>query len=158
MSENDYSFITHWEIAAPLHDVWNSIYESADWPSWWKGVQQVTIIQENDSNGINGIRAYTWKSFLPYSLSFEMKLVEKIDEKLLRGVAFGELEGEGTWHFARENGITKVQYNWNVKTNKAWMNYFSFILKPLFKLNHNVVMKWGAHGLAKKLNAKLISY
>jgi len=158
MSENDYSFITLWEIAAPLHDVWNSIYESADWPLWWKGVKQVTIIKENDSNGINGVRAYTWKSVLPYSLSFEMKLVEKIDEKLLRGVAFGELEGEGPWHFTRVNGITKVQYNWNVKTNKAWMNYFSFILNPLFRLNHNVVMKWGAQGLAKKLNAKLISY
>ena len=114
------------------------------------------MIRENDAKGINGIREYAWKSALPYTLSFQMQLVEKIDHILLRGTAFGELEGDGTWHFEHEAGITKVRYNWNVLTNKAWMNYFSFILKPLFTFNHNVVMRWGAECLAKKLNAKLI--
>ena len=156
--ENDYSFMTRWQIAAPLSEVWNLIYESDDWPGWWKGVKRVKIIRENDTNGINGVREYTWKSALPYKLSFQMKLVEKVDKKLLRGVAFGELEGDGTWHFEEENGVTKVQYNWNVKTTKSWMNYFAFILKPLFKLNHDIVMRWGAEGLAKKLDAKLVSY
>jgi hypothetical protein len=37
------------------------------------------------------------------------------------------------------------------------MNYFSFLLKPLFKYNHDVVMRWGALGLAKKLDAELVS-
>ncbi len=86
-----------------------------------------------------------------------MKLVEKQDFKLLRGLAFGELEGEGTWLFSEENGLTKVQYNWNIKTTKAWMNNLAFLLKPMFKFNHDIVMKWGAEGLAKKLHAKLIS-
>ena len=157
MQNNSYKFITRWEIAAPINDVWYLIYESADWPTWWKGVQQVNTIIENDAGGINGIREYTWKSALPYKLSFKMKLVEKEDFKFLKGIAFGELEGEGAWHFMEQKGITKIQYNWNVKTNKAWMNYFSFILKPLFKINHNIIMKWGANGLAKKLGAKLIS-
>jgi len=86
-----------------------------------------------------------------------MRLIKKEDFELLSGMAFGELEGDGTWHFTEENGITKVRYYWNVKTNKAWMNYFAFILKPLFKFNHDVVMKWGAKGLSKKLGAALIS-
>jgi hypothetical protein len=38
------------------------------------------------------------------------------------------------------------------------MNYLSFLLKPAFNYNHDVVMNWGAKGLAKKLNAELISY
>ncbi len=157
MQNNYYKFITHWQIKAPLNDVWFAIYESAEWPAWWKGVQAVEIIKENDAGGINGVRRYTWKSALPYTLSFNMQLTEKEDFSLLKGIAFGELEGDGTWHFSYDNGTTKVQYNWNVKTNKAWMNYLSFILKPLFKLNHDVVMKWGAECLAKKLNAELIS-
>lgn len=156
MNNNYYKFITRWQIAAPVKDVWHLTYESTDWPNWWKGVLAVKVIKENDANGINGIREYTWKSALPYKLSFQMKLVEKEDHKFLKGIAFGELEGDGTWFFKEENGITKVQYNWNVKTNKTWMNYFAFILKPLFKINHDIVMKWGAEGLEKKLNAKLI--
>ena len=157
MQNNYYKFITNWQIKAPLNDVWFAIYESAEWPKWWKGVQAVTVIKENDASGINGIRRYTWKSALPYTLSFNMQLTEKQDFTSLKGIAFGELEGDGTWHLSHDNGVTKVQYNWNVKTNKAWMNYLAFILKPLFKLNHDIVMKWGAECLAKKLNAELIS-
>jgi hypothetical protein len=157
MQNNYYKFITQWQIEAPVNDVWYAIYESDEWPNWWKGVVCVKMIKENDVNGINGIRAYTWKSALPYKLSFTIKLTEKQELKLLKGIASGELEGDGTWLFNEENGVTKIQYNWNVKTTKTWMNYFVFILKPLFKLNHDIIMKWGAEGLAKKLNAKLIS-
>lgn len=157
MQNNYYKFITRWKIEAPVSDVWYAIYHSEEWPEWWKGVQQVKVIKENDAQGINGIREYKWKSLLPYTLSFKMKLIDKNDFDFLKGIAFGELEGEGTWHFKEENGITGIQYNWNVKTNKVWMNYCSFMLKPMFKLNHDIVMKWGARGLAKKLNAKLIS-
>ena len=157
MNSNYYKFITQWRIKAPLIDVWYAIYNSEEWPFWWKGVKDVSVIRENDVDGINGIKKYTWKSILPYTLSFKMRLVKKEDFELLSGMAFGELEGDGTWYFSEENGVTKVQYNWNVKTNKAWMNYFAFALKPLFKLNHDVVMKWGAQGLAKKLDAELIS-
>ena len=156
MKNNYYKFITRWQIQAPVNDVWFAIYNSLEWPQWWKGVESVKMIQENNSFGINGIREYTWKSLLPYKLSFQMKLTEKEGYQFLKGIAFGELEGDGTWFFKEENGITNIQYNWNVKTNKSWMNFFAFILKPIFKLNHDVVMKWGAEGLAKKLNVTLI--
>ena len=76
----------------------------------------------------------------------------------MRGEAFGELEGVGLWMLEEKNGITYIQYNWDVFTNKRWMNYFSFLLKPLFKYNHDVVMRWGAEGLAKMLDAELVSY
>jgi hypothetical protein len=55
-----------------------------------------------------------------------------------------------------KNSVTFVTYNWNVYTNKPWMNTFYFLLKPLFVYNHNKIMHLGAVGLAKKLNARLI--
>jgi Polyketide cyclase / dehydrase and lipid transport len=156
MSEK-YSFVTRWQLRATINDVWNAIYESTEWPQWWKGVKDVKVIKENDASGVNGVREYTWKSVLPYELKFKMRLVEKDAPKHMRGEAFGELEGVGVWSLEEKDGITFVQYNWNVITNKAWMNWFSFLLKPLFKYNHDVVMRWGAEGLAKKLNAELIA-
>ena len=116
------------------------------------------MIEENDASGVNGVREYTWKSVLPYSLKFKMRLVERKEPLYMRGIAFGELEGEGVWTLEHRGDITYIQYNWNVITNKAWMNYFSFLLKPLFKYNHDVVMRWGAEGLARKLNAQLVGY
>ncbi|MBA4197317.1 MAG: polyketide cyclase [Chitinophaga sp.] len=153
-----YSFVTKWQIKAPLQEVWNAIYFSNDWPNWWKGVLSVTDVSTGNKDGIGDVKEYTWKSALPYQLAFNMKLTENKPHEKLAGIAFGELEGNGTWHFEEKNGITFITYYWNVITNKWWMNTFSFLLKPAFQYNHNVVMRWGAEGLAKKLNAELLSY
>ena len=136
--------------------MWDAIYNSLEWPQWWKGVLSVEEIEKEDANGLNGVKAYTWKSVLPYKLTFTMRLKEKLPMKMLKGIAFGELEGQGEWTFSEQNGIIQIQYNWDVYTKKAWMNYLSFLLKPAFRYNHNVVMHWGAIGLAKKLNTKLL--
>ena len=151
-----YSFVTNWKLKVPLEDVWNAVYNSLEWPLWWRGVKSVIELQKNDENGINGIRAYTWKSFLPYELTFSMQLTERDPLKRLNGIAFGELEGTGEWTFTQENEIVHIRYNWNIVTNKKWMNTFSFLLKPVFKFNHNVVMHGGAKGLAKKLDTTLL--
>ncbi len=151
-----YSFVTRWQIKAPLQAVWDSIYQSTQWPGWWKGVLQVEELNTGDENGIGAVRRYTWKSVLPYTLSFNMKLTRKDDYNTLEGEAFGELEGKGTWYFDEIDGVTFVEYHWNVVTNKTWMNIFSPVLKPFFKLNHDVVMRWGAEGLSRKLNSELL--
>lgn len=151
-----YSFVTKWELDTSLQKVWDAIYYSLEWPQWWKGVYSVTEIEKEDANGLNSKMAYVWKSILPYSLAFTMQLTVREPLKRLKGIASGELEGEGEWLFEENNGIVKVQYNWDVYTTKAWMNNLSFLLRPLFILSHNTVMHWGALGLAKKLDAKLL--
>ena len=143
-------------MKAPLEEVWNIIYNSLKWPQWWKGVKSVVEIQKNDANGINGIRKYTWGRYLPYELNFTMRLTENQPLKKLKGEAFGELEGTGEWFFTEHNGVVHVRYNWDIVTNKKWMNTFAFLLKPVFKFNHNIVMHWGGKGLAKKLGATLL--
>jgi hypothetical protein len=85
-----------------------------------------------------------------------MKLTEKEPLKRLKGIASGELEGTGEWHFSEDNGIIHIQYNWNIVTTKKWMNTFAFLLRPVFTLNHDIVMHWGGNGLAKKLGTSLL--
>lgn len=151
-----YSFVTNWKFKASRKQVWDMVYNSLDWPGWWKGVYSVIEIKKNNADGIGGVREYTWKSALPYKLTFTMKLTEKEELKRLKGISFGELEGTGEWLLTESKGIVHVQYNWNVTTTKKWMNSLAFLLKPLFRFNHNVVMHWGAISLAKKLKADLI--
>lgn len=153
-----YAFITRWQLKASLADVWDAVYQSMEWPQWWKGVVRVTELEHGAEDGIGSVRSYTWKSVLPYQLSFNMRLTEQEQYKRIRGRAFGELEGEGEWFFEEKEGIVSIQYRWTVVTNKAWMNYLAFLLKPAFHYNHDVVMSWGARGLARKLQAELISY
>ena len=42
-----YSFVTHWELRVPLEQVWHAIYNSLEWPQWWKGVLEVIEIKKN---------------------------------------------------------------------------------------------------------------
>lgn len=154
----EYAFVTRWQIRAPLPLVWETIYDSVQWPYWWKGVLHVKELEEGVQNGIGSVREYTWKSVLPYKLVFNMQLTAVDPYKYMQGKAFGELEGMGEWFFEEKGGVTYIQYNWNVFTNKTWMNALHFLLKPAFAYNHNIIMAWGAKGLAKKLDAQLISY
>lgn len=155
MPEN-YSFTTNWYVKAPLEQVWEAIYKSEDWPQWWKGVVSVKETEKGDERGIGSIREYRIKSPMHYTLFFRLLLTDREEYKYLSGNASGELEGVGAWHFSREGDQTHVQCEWNVHTNIKWMNSFAFLLKPVFRFNHSMVMKWGAKSLAKKLGVEVL--
>ena len=152
----DYEFVTIWRVKAPIESVWNQIYHSLDWPTWWKGVEAVSEVQKGDESGVGSIHRYTWKSKLPYKLSFDMQTVRIEPPVLLEGIAMGELQGRGLWQLSTEGDETVVRYDWKVETTKQWMNLISPIARPLFKWNHNVVMSWGAKSLEERLGASVV--
>ena len=69
----DYAFVTHWRIAAPIDAVWDAIYGSEDWPSWWGDVLRVDVLARGDNDGVGAVRRYMWKTALPYSFTFETR-------------------------------------------------------------------------------------
>lgn len=153
-----YKFPTIWRVEASLEVVWNEIYHSELWPTWWKGVDAVAKVRDGDDSGVGTIHRYTWKSKLPYRLSFEMEVVRIEPPSLLEGIARGELDGRGLWQLTSEGDReTVARYDWQVNTTKQWMNLLAPVARPLFKWNHNVVMNWGAQSLAKRLGVEVKS-
>ena len=75
----------------------------------------------------------------------------------MHGTATGELTGTGHWRLYEHAGVTAVTYEWKVRTTKAWMNALAPIAKPIFEYNHNVVMRWGGEGLARRLDCNLLA-
>ena len=148
-----YRFVTIWHVTAPIESVWNEIYHSEFWPNWWKGVESVVELKQGDKDGIDSVRRYTWKSLLPYKLTFDMRTVRVEPLSIIEAVATGELEGKGLWQFSVDRTGTVARYDWEVETTKLWMNILSPLARPLFKWNHDVVMGWGAEGLRKRLGA-----
>lgn len=148
---SEYSFVTNWSFAAPLERVWDEIEDADSWPVWWKGVLVVELLKSGDADGIGSIRRTTWKSALPYKLTFDSEVVRVDKLNLIEVLSFGQLDGRGLWSFGSENGQTKVRYDWTVDTNKGWMNLLAPIAKPLFRWNHDVIMNWGEEGLRKRL-------
>lgn len=152
-----YHFITTWKLNAPVEKVWHEIMQAHQWPEWWKGVEKVEEVQKGIESGYGDVGAFTFRSILPYSLSFRSRVVAIEEMKRIEGVAYGELDGTGIWHFATEGNYTIVRYYWTVQTTKWWMNVLSPIARPAFEWNHNIIMKWGGQGLAQRLGCQLVA-
>ena len=149
---SDYEFITIWQIDAPLDAVWNVIENADAWPEWWKGMVSVERLDDGDDNGVGSIRRTVWKSALPYKLRFDSEIVRIERLKLIEARAFGELNGNGLWQFESLGpDKTRIQYDWRVKTTKAWMNALAPVARPFFRWNHDIIMDWGEEGLKKRL-------
>ena len=150
-----YAFVTVWHTSAPVDLVWQAITRVEDWPAWWRGVKRVNKVRDGDDRGIGALHEFAWRGRLPYDLIFTTEIVQVVEHRLIVGHAQGELEGIGRWTFTGEEGGTRVECDWRVRTTKRWMNLLAPIAYPLFVWNHNTVMRWGAEGLGRVLGAKV---
>jgi len=150
--KGNYSFVTRWSFKEPLEQVWGALYDSDRWPTWWRGVEQGEKLRSADApNEVGSVRRFTWKSRLPYRLTFDMTVTRVEPMSLIESTAEGELEGEGRWSFSSDAGNTLVRYDWSVCTTKAWMNVIAPVARPVFQWNHDVIMEWGREGLIRLL-------
>jgi hypothetical protein len=143
-----YSFLTAWLLDAPVEPVWDAIYDTDAWPSWWSGVRRVEELVPRGEDGIGGVSRFTFRSTLPYDLVFDVRSIRVERYRLLEGVASGELAGTGRWRFFTQGTTTAVTYEWDVETTARWLNVLAPVARPLFAWNHDRVMRAGGEGLA----------
>jgi uncharacterized protein YndB with AHSA1/START domain len=153
-----FALVTRWHIEAPQAAVWDAIYASDRWPEWWPYVVSVEELEPGDAEGVGALRRLTWKTRLPYTLSFEVRSTRVEKPHTLEGRASGELEGTGLWRLSSAGAVTVVRYDWTVDVTKPWMALLAPLLAPVFKWNHDAVMRAGGEGLAKRLGAKLLRF
>ena len=151
-----YRLASIWQIAAPIEPVWQAIYRTAEWPQWWPGVVSVVELEAGNANGVGSVRRYTWRSRLPYQLTFDLEATRVERPHLLEGRTLGDLKGQGAWHLQTIDGATRVRYEWSVSTTRWWMNLLAPLARPVFTWNHHAVMRGGGRGLAARLKARLI--
>lgn len=153
----EYRFLTTWLLEAERERVWEAVFDSEAWPRWWRGVERVEVITPGEESGVGQVGRYTWRSRLPYDLTFDVRTTRSERPHLLEGEASGELAGVGRWRLFEEAGVTAVAYEWNVRTTKRWMNLFAPIGRPLFAWNHDWVMRNGGEGMASLLGCRLLA-
>jgi hypothetical protein len=98
-----------------------------------------------------------WRSRVPYQLEFDFEVVDLDEPRSMHGVAGGALTGMGHWRLYEQDGVTAVTYEWNVETTKLWMNVLGPLARPVFEYNHDIVMRWGGEGLARRLDCNLLA-
>lgn len=152
-----YRFVTRWKVDTSPERVFDALVRVEEWPGWWRGVERVQRLRDGDERGIGAVHRFTFRSRLPYSLAFEVRTTRVEAPLLLAGEASGELEGVGTWTLRDGDGRTHIEYIWDVRTTRWWMNALAPLARRLFSWNHDRVMDWGRSGLARRLEVAVVS-
>jgi hypothetical protein len=116
---------------------------------------QQPIVVKRIKKGGGGAHGGAWKiayaDFVTAMMAFFLLMW------LLGSTAQGDLEGIGRWHFLNEGAVSVVRYEWHVRSTRWWMNLIAPFARSMFIRNHGVLMRQGAEGLARLLDAPLVS-
>ncbi len=88
---------------------------------------------------------------LPYTLRWRLRSVSSEPPHRYVLESSGDLVGRGIWTLEQDGRLTKLTYDWEVRTEKALLRYLSFLLRPIFSLNHDWVMRQGEESLRREL-------
>lgn len=149
----NFEYVSHWRLRSPPARVWAALTEVEAWSQWWPYVRQVQTLRRGDASGLGALRRITWGSRLPYGFTLDVECTEAERERRLRGRASGQLQGEGLWELTPAgDGGTRLRYTWRLELNTRWMRLLAPLAAPLFRWNHDSVMRAGERGLQRWLD------
>ena len=151
-----FAFVSRWDLSTSRQAVWDALVDFNHWPVWWPGLEEVVETIHGDADGIGQKATAVWRGPVGYALKMSIESVERVQPDFLRGIASGDVVGEGTWTLGTtDDGWTSIVFDWNVRANRKWMEFLAPLARPLFVSSHDHVMKEGAEGLAAQLSADL---
>jgi hypothetical protein len=154
MASNDYHFITHWRVQAALDEVTAILSDAEGLVRWWPSVYlEVRQLEAGDAQGVGKRVSLYTKGWLPYTLRWQF-VVTEVSSNGFTLVAEGDFVGRGIWSFAQDGEWTNITYDWLIEANKPLLRRLSFLLKPLFAMNHLWAMRQGERSLELELRRR----
>ena len=151
MATNDYHFITTWRVPGTAREVSEVLADAADLPRWWPAVYlDVKVLEPGDENGIGKVMDLYTKGWLPYTLRWQFTVTD-VQPTGFTLVARGDFVGRGIWTFTQDGPDVAVTYDWKVRADKPLLRDLSFLMKPIFSLNHHWAMRQGERSLLLEL-------
>jgi len=156
MTGNDYEMRTDWELEATLDEVLDAMADPRELPRWWPAVY--LDVRELDpgrpDDGVGKRVILFTKGWLPYTLRWELEVTENRHPYGISFRARGDFDGEGHWHLAERDGRVQLTYVWTVRAHKPLLRHLSFLLRPIFALNHDWAMRRGRESLQLELQRR----
>ncbi|HEV2687509.1 MAG TPA: hypothetical protein VGV35_03115, partial [Bryobacteraceae bacterium] len=94
------------------------------------------------------------KGWLPYTLRWSFRVTESRRPHGFSLDAWGDFEGHGIWTFTQSGPLVDIAYDWKIRAEKPLLRYLSFLLKPLFSVNHRWAMARGEESLRAELGRR----
>jgi Polyketide cyclase / dehydrase and lipid transport len=152
MPASHLDLISHWHIAAPAERVWAALTDAEGWPRWWPHVRSVRTLRPGGAGPMGGMRRIEWATRLPACrFVIDVQAMESLPPERLRCRSSHPLRGKGIWLLRAESGHTHITCVWRVEYDSGWQRWLAPLLAPLFRWNHDGVMRAGGIGLARHL-------
>ncbi|WP_371615011.1 SRPBCC family protein [Streptomyces sp. NBC_00454] len=143
-----YRFRSVWDLDAPPARVYAALEQPEAYPLWWPQIREV-VPTGDERSGTALIR-----STLPYTLRVSAAEVLRDPARGILEVALsGDLEGWARWTVGPRSGGTRALYEQEVEVHRPLMRWLSVPGRPVFRLNHTLMMRAGRRGLAAHLAA-----
>ncbi|MET8247957.1 SRPBCC family protein [Streptomyces sp. NPDC005202] len=147
MDWTHYRFRSLWSLPAPPATVYEVLERVEDYPRWWRQVREVVRVDE--STAVVRIR-----SLLPYDMTFTAREVRRDPAAGVLEVAMsGDVDGWARWTVTAQETGTLARYDQVVDVRKPLLRRFAVPGRPVFRLNHWLMMRAGRRGLAGCLEA-----
>ena len=141
MSLNDYRFRSLWSVRAASARVFDALVDLTSYPTWWPDIRAVRQIDDDTAEVI-------CRSVLPYALTFRLhRVVEDSREGRMRVDITGDLEGyvQGVVAEHETEGAV-LAISQQVVVTKPLLRALAPIARPLFRVNHALMMRRGQRG------------
>ncbi|GAA3155272.1 SRPBCC family protein [Streptomyces echinatus] len=147
MDWNHYRFRSLWLLPAPPAAVYTALERAEDYPRWWPQVRSVTRLDAE--TGVITIR-----SALPYGLTSTVRETRRDPAAgVLEVTLSGDIDGWARWTVLPGGPGTLARYDQEVHVRKPLLRPLAVPGRPLFRLNHRLMMRAGRRGLLRHLRA-----
>lgn len=140
-----YRFRSVWNLPARPGAVFAVLERVEEYPLWWRQVREVTRVDDRSGRA-------RFRSALPYDLVVTAREARRDPGAGVLQIAMsGDLDGWARWTlFATAEGTCAV-YEQEVEVCRALMRVLAVPGRPVFRLNHALMMRAGERGLIRFL-------
>ncbi|WP_418956025.1 SRPBCC family protein [Streptomyces tritici] len=140
-----YRFRSVWQLAAPPATVFAVLERGEEYPRWWPQVREVVPVDASTGTA-------RFRSVLPHDLVVTVVGRRRDPEAGILEIAMsGDLDGWARWTLTAHGGGTRAVYEQEVEVRGRLMRALAIPGRPVFRVNHALMMRGGRRGLAAHL-------
>jgi hypothetical protein len=149
---NAYHFVSRWRVEGTCGEVADILGDPIALPRWWPSVYlDVQELAPPGPGGVGRRARLRTKGWLPYTLRWELEVVDSRYPHGFAIVATGDFDGRGVWSFEQDGRFVDITYDWRLRAEKPLLRNLTFLLRPMFESNHRWAMAQGERSLNLEL-------
>ena len=137
-----YRFLDHWVVPGPIERVYDTIGDVLGYAHWWTDFV-IRATGDGAPPAPGKQNELLVKAYLPYKVNFGLEVIEAERPRRILSRLSKDFDGTGEWTLEEGADGTVATLDWRPSVNHALIRYFTPVLRPLFRSNHNWAMRRG---------------